>query len=82
MQQEPHLRNRSDFIGNQPLAKRTDEGILVARSGNEYRVAVELNIDSVVEVATAQNEQQAQEIIERLKPEVPDLKQQFETYFP
>jgi hypothetical protein len=77
MQQKPHLQRRSDFVGNSFIAEHNDAGILVTREGNTYHLAVELDVDSVVEVATTQNSDQVNDMINELLPKLPEIRERF-----
>lgn len=79
---KPHIQRRSDFISNNPIAEHNDAGILVTKIGNEYRFAVELDVDSVVEVEHTKNKHQVNEIIENLIPEIPKIRDRFEDCLP
>lgn len=77
MQMKPHLQRRSDFIGNSPIAEHNDAGILVLRDGNEYRFAVELDVDTVVELEKTDNKDQVTYIIDSLRERLPEIRDQF-----
>ncbi len=82
MQQKPHLQRRSDFIGNHFIAEHNDAGILVTREGNTYHFAVELDVDSVVEVETTQDKKRVPEIIDSLLPQLSEIRERFGDCFP
>lgn len=77
MQQKPHLQRRSDFVGNKFIAEHNDAGILVTREGNTYHFAVELDVDSVVEVESTQEKDRVPEIIDSLLPQLPKIRERF-----
>ncbi|MFC4766849.1 hypothetical protein [Effusibacillus consociatus] len=77
MHQKPHLQRRSDFIGDNFIAEHNDAGILVTREGNTYHFAVELDVDSVVEVESTQEKDRVNDIINSLIPKIPDIRERF-----
>ncbi|KEO81009.1 hypothetical protein [Tumebacillus flagellatus] len=82
MEIKPHLQRRSDFIGNNPVAEHNDAGILVLRDGNQYRFAVELDVDTVVEVEQTDQKEQVTYIIDSLRERLPAIKDRFGDCYP
>lgn len=82
MKIKPHLQRRSDFLSNNAIAEHNDAGILVTRVGNEYRFAVELDVDTVVEVEQTRDKHEVNDIITRLLPELPEIRDQYGDCFP
>lgn len=82
MEHKPHLQRKSDFVRNNPIAEHNNAGILVTRQGNRYRFAIELDIDSVVEVAETENQHHVPDIINSLIPKVPAYRERFSDCFP
>ncbi|GAX89204.1 hypothetical protein [Effusibacillus lacus] len=82
MHMKPHLQRRSDFVGNKFIAEHNDAGILVTREGNTYHFAVELDVDSVVEVEQTRDKDQVNDIINELIPKIPDIKERFGNCLP
>ncbi|MCX7572234.1 hypothetical protein OS242_20200 [Tumebacillus sp. DT12] len=79
---KPHLQRRSDFIGTNPIAEHNEAGILVTRVGNEYRFAVELDVDTVVEVEKTTDKMAVDSIINRMLPELDSIRERFDGCFP
>lgn len=75
--EKPHLQRRSDFIGSNPIAEHNDAGILVTRVGDTYHFAVELDVDSVVEVETTRDKERVNVIINELLPKLPEIRDRF-----
>lgn len=78
---KPHLQRRSDFLSNNAVAEHNDAGILVTRVGNEYRFAVELDVDTVVEVDATQNKHEVTDKINDLIPQLPSIRERFDQCF-
>ncbi len=78
---KPHLQRRSDFVGTNPIAQHNDAGILVTRVGNEYRFAVEIDVDTVVEVESTTDKHQVDAIITDLLPQLPEIRDRFDQCF-
>jgi hypothetical protein len=74
---KPHLQRRSDFLGNNAIAEHNDAGILVTRIGNEYHFAVEVDVDTVVEVEQTRDKHQVTGIINGLIPQIPEIRDRF-----
>jgi hypothetical protein len=77
MKIKPHLQRRSDFIGANPIAEHNDAGITVTKVGNEYRFAVDLDVDTVVEVARTTDKHQVTDIVNDLLPQLPEIRERF-----
>lgn len=82
MEVKPHLQRRADFVSNNPIADQNEAGILVTRVGNEYHVAVELDVDSVVEVERTKDKDEVPTIINSLLPQLEDIRDRFKDCFP
>ncbi len=54
----------------------------MTREGNTYHFAVELDVDSVVEVDSTQDKERVNEIIDSLIPKVPEIREQFGNCLP
>jgi hypothetical protein len=79
---KPHMQRRSDFVGNNAIAEHNDAGILVTRIGNEYHFAVELDVDSVVEVDQTADKHQVTNIINDLILQLPEIRDRFQDCYP
>jgi len=79
---KPHLQRRSDFIGTNPIAEHNDAGILVTRVGNEYRFAVEIDVDTVVEVDSTTDKHKVDDIIAGMLPMLPQIRERFDQCYP
>lgn len=77
MKVKPHLQRRSDFVGSNPIAEHNDAGILVLRDGGDYRFAVELDVDTVVEVESTNHKEQVAMIIDDLRTRLPEIRERF-----
>jgi len=74
---KPYIRRRSDFIGSNPISEENDAGIIVIRDGNKYKVAVEMDVDTVVWVDETENRRDLDSLIEGLIDKVPEIREQF-----
>jgi len=74
---KPHLQRKSDFLSNHAIAQHNDAGIFVTRVGDEYRFAVELDVDTVVEVEKTRDKHQVDSIITGLLPQLPEIRERF-----
>lgn len=74
---KPYLRRRSDFIGANPIAEENAAGIIAVRDGNRYKVAVEMDVDTVVWVDETRDRRALGELVEGLVAQVPEIRARF-----
>jgi hypothetical protein len=74
---KPYIRRRSDFIGSNPIAEENDAGIIVVRDGNKYKIAVEMDVDTVVWVDEIKDRRALDGLIDSLIDKAPAIRKQF-----
>ncbi|KKM10594.1 hypothetical protein SY88_13085 [Clostridiales bacterium PH28_bin88] len=79
---KPHIQRRSDFIGDNPIADHNDAGILVTRDGGTYKVAVEVDVDTVVQMGSTEDKDQAGALVKELVPCIHEIRERYSRCFP
>lgn len=79
---KPRLMRRADFLGSKGIVAQSDLGAYVVRDGNEYQLAVEVDVDTVVFLDKTEDNRQVQTMLDNAVYEIGEIRERFQHCYP
>jgi hypothetical protein len=74
---KPYIRKKSDFIGGNPIVDYNQAGIVTVKDGEKYKIAVEMDQDTVVWLEQIEDRRAVDDLVRGLVARVPEIREQF-----
>lgn len=79
---KPRLMRRADFLGSKGIVAQSDLGAYVVRDGNEFQLAVEVDVDTVVFLDKTEDNRQVQTMLDNAVYEIGEIRERFQHCYP